>query len=520
MLITGGKCMGPDAITETSKDRSAASAYSEVLYPSHPYAETHPNRLATMAVLFGSEPPPVESCRVLEIGCGDGSNLIPIAVGLPGSECVGIDLAPTPVETARSIITKLGVENVRCEIMDILDVGPDLGRFDYIIAHGFYSWVPPMVREKLLALCSDLLSANGIAFVSYNTYPAGHIREASRGIMRFHHNRTHGDHNTVKHRLEFLQFLDKSIAGDGLWKAIIHSEVQRLTARDVNAAYHDDLAAVCTSFYFTDFVESASHFGLQFLSEALLGDMIAPPVHPEVLQRIDEFAGNDLIATQQYLDFLLYRGFRRTLLCRRDLQLDRSNLSPALNRLAIASSLKKTGKHSAAGYEFSNQYGDGTYTTKNAVMLVTLAHLEAIWPYAEPFPIVLEHTIRNIDPSLRGIAEEGLAPNMLHLAAHSLVELRAYQPMLAQRVSALPVASPLARLQAKEGRTITTALHYELNIPEERVRWLIQMLDGSRDHRALIDELAARYRDFARTDGETQLGTMLAALHRMGVLVA
>ena len=41
--------------------------------------QTHPDRLATIALLYGMAPRPVDRCRVLELGCGDGSNLIPMA---------------------------------------------------------------------------------------------------------------------------------------------------------------------------------------------------------------------------------------------------------------------------------------------------------------------------------------------------------------------------------------------------------------------------------------------------------
>jgi tRNA G46 methylase TrmB len=70
------------------------TAYDEVLYPSYTHNQTHPDRLATIATLFGLTPAPVERCRVLELGCGNGSNLVPMAYGLPGSEFVGIDRWP------------------------------------------------------------------------------------------------------------------------------------------------------------------------------------------------------------------------------------------------------------------------------------------------------------------------------------------------------------------------------------------------------------------------------------------
>src|SRR5690348_3889512 len=49
-----------------------ASAYDDVPYPTFPRIETHPDRLAAVATLFGMTPAPVRNCRVLEIGCGDG----------------------------------------------------------------------------------------------------------------------------------------------------------------------------------------------------------------------------------------------------------------------------------------------------------------------------------------------------------------------------------------------------------------------------------------------------------------
>ena len=189
-----------------------------------------------------------------------------------------------------------------------------------------------------------------------------------------------------------------------------------------------------------------------------------------------------------------------------------------MNHLLVASPLRKTEKHTSSGYEFSSPRGSG-YSTKNEVMLATLDRLEAIWPHGEPFPVLLENTIRNIDTSLRRIAEENLAPNILKMAAHSLVDLRTCRPALAEQLSPRPVATPLARLQSKRGSRLTTMLHSETDISDERVRWLIQQLDGSRDHTALAHHFLKHYPDVGRKKAEEHVGTMLRALHRIGVLV-
>jgi len=64
-------------------EESGVTSYDEVNYPSFPIYYSHPDRLATMASLFGMKPAPIEQCRVLELGCFDGVNLAAMAVGLP-----------------------------------------------------------------------------------------------------------------------------------------------------------------------------------------------------------------------------------------------------------------------------------------------------------------------------------------------------------------------------------------------------------------------------------------------------
>ena len=69
--------------------------YDEVRYSNFPYAQTHPDRLGTVATLHGLEPPDPFASRVLEIGCGAGGNLLAMAAATPGLSVVGVDLAPT-----------------------------------------------------------------------------------------------------------------------------------------------------------------------------------------------------------------------------------------------------------------------------------------------------------------------------------------------------------------------------------------------------------------------------------------
>ena len=497
-----------------------ASTYNVVSYPSHAYPETHPDRLAVIGILCGMDPVPVEGCRILEIGCGDGSNLIPIAVELPGSQCVGIDSAERPIQAAQSLIARAGVRNVTCEVMDLMDVTPTFGHFDYIIAHGFYSWVPEAVQQKLLSVCCSNLSPNGIAFISYNTYPGAYIRRASRDMMLFHLEQANQTLDRVRDGAVFLKFLTESMNNDSIGKSILNDELRRLRNRNENAIYHDELGTYYSPIYFRSFAAAAERCGLQFLAEAMLSDIIAPGPAPDILQQLGAMAGHDVIAYEQYLDFILFRGFRRTLLCHREIQLQRDALESRMAHLWVASPLTKPSRAGTAGHEFRSNRGPGTYTTKHPLMLKVLERLEAIWPHAERFSELLERTTKGLFPDVATEAAESLAPNLLRLAASSLVDLRSHRWRIAERISTMPIASPVERVQAAEGSIITTMLHTQLEIADERVRRFLMHVDGTRDRRALTQRILDDYPSTSPKSAEDQIDRTLQTFYKLGILMA
>jgi cyclopropane fatty-acyl-phospholipid synthase-like methyltransferase len=140
------------------------NAYDAVRYSNYPYAQTHPDRLATVAILHGLEPPDPFTARVLELGCGAGGNLMAMAAATPGISAVGVDLAATAIAEGIAAITEIGLTNVELRQGDVRDLaGGALGEFDYIVAHGLYGWIPEEARDALLATIDASLAPDGIS---------------------------------------------------------------------------------------------------------------------------------------------------------------------------------------------------------------------------------------------------------------------------------------------------------------------------------------------------------------------
>src|SRR5262245_13821082 len=131
-------------------NEAAITAYDEIPYVSKPLYPTHPDCLAVAGRLRGLKSSLPHDCRVLELGCATGGNLVPMAYGLPHSQFVGIDLSASQIEMGQDICRRLDLKNIELRAGSILDLDDSLGQFDYITCHGVYSWVPKAVQDHIL----------------------------------------------------------------------------------------------------------------------------------------------------------------------------------------------------------------------------------------------------------------------------------------------------------------------------------------------------------------------------------
>lgn len=498
------------------------TSYDEIPYPGTSFSQTHPDRLAVMATLFGMAPAPIERCRVLEIGCGDGGNLIPMAFGLPKSSFTGVDLAETAVARGQELIGRLSLDNIRLRAMDLMNINSDFPEFDYIIAHGVYSWVPPPVAEKILDICKSHLAAQGVAFISYNTYPGGHVLDTIREMMQFHTRNTRDPRERLRQARELIEFLTQAFPDDDIHGALMRQEMKLLLDRRPEFFYHDEMSEHNHRFYFHEFVEQTRCHGLQFLSEARLLSMQTDTFGQKVTEKIRAWSGGDELAREQYLDFLKLRNFRQTLLCHSEIRIDRTLSSLPVSRMFAASDARPASTEpdlrSTAALQFNYASG-GSMSTNHPLAKAAMSHLGQVWPQALPFSELLRSaralSQRDTSGSNASLEEDAtwLADMVVRLYAANFLELHSQAPGFVIKVSERPVASALARAQVEHASNVINLRHGSIEVEDEAARQLLLLLDGTRTRDQLLAELRQR-----PTAGEITAEKLEANLDRLGKL--
>jgi methyltransferase-like protein/2-polyprenyl-3-methyl-5-hydroxy-6-metoxy-1,4-benzoquinol methylase len=470
--------------------------YDQIPYPQHSYGFTHPDRLATLATLHGMSPTPIENCRVLELGCASGSNLIPMAYALPQSEFVGLDLSQRQIAVGQRFIDAVALTNIRLLPIDIRAVDESFGQFDYIIAHGVHSWVPPDVQEALMRICSRHLSAQGVALVSYNAYPGCHLRQMVRGMAQFHLRDIDDPTEQVEQLHALVRFLGDSLGDDYKgYRQIVQSESERLAKLSDAFLFHDVLEPTNLPVYFHQFIEQAARHGLQYLAEALPMAPERSRLAAEAREELERHC--DLVEFEQHLDFLDGTSFRRTLVCRDSVRLNRDLQAAPLERLFVASQARPVSAApdlaSDRPEEFDARKGPlaAALRCDSPIGKAALVALAEAYPRAVRFDDVTAIAGQRLGRSTTACDESEIRKLMVGGFEIGAIELHAWQPQMADGASARPEASPIARYEAAQGAEATTLWHERLVLSNPASRHLLAGLDGGHDRQAIVDWLTS-----------------------------
>ncbi len=507
---------------DATEELSIEASYDQ--YPVHtlPNSLTHPDHLAVIAKLFSMNPKPLHDCRILEIGCGDGGNLIPIAMQLPKSQCFGVDISGVQIDRGNALIKKLQLKNIKLEKNILLKVGGKIRKFDYIICHDVFSNVGEEEQKRILQFGKDYLSNQGVMCISYDVSPGADPAQSMRDMVRFHAQRFKDIEERIQQSRALMSFVvreDQDVADP---KKMLAGQAVNMGDADIVHRFLDPHRSV---FSFIEFTQHAEENGLQFLAEADFSTMLLnqlPSDLADTLMRISD----DVMQLEQYLDYVRNRNFRITLLCHDSIKIDRAIDSEKIKQLKVAANLQLVSKLDDSTVRFRSLNGVDI-ASHNVVTTAAFDQLQKHWPKSCDYEELEKLSQASDNPN-------SLDMDLLQAYGINAIRLSTIDLPIANAVSAKPLASALSRLQAATNSYVTNMMH-QLVALDEPIRQLLMLCNGRRTLDdltkamvAMADEgvLQLRFEDQVITDQaklfqylQQALPAMLNQLKQLALLV-
>ena len=475
-----------------------ATLYDQIPYTKNIYRRTHPHNLATIAYLHGLKPVSVEQCRVLELGCASGINTIAMALTTPNSEFIGIDASANQIAEGNENIQRLDLNNIQLKAIDMMRIDHTLGKFDYIIAHGVYSWVDETARNTLLQICRDHLQPEGIAYVSYNVYPGWHQNHALRTILRYHTRDLSDPKAQLDSAKQCIHLLNQTLVSHyDAHSLTLKKLLQRIDNLGDHYLFHEYLEPNNHPVYFHEFVAHAEQYGLQYISDTDL-TFALPSYFPQDV--LTQFAPT-LMEQEQYLDFLRHNSFRESLLCHQAVPIKRSRQH--IEKLYVAANIKANSTTVSLDEGILEEFSDLSKGEKRMALAISSPTLKAIcvclsehWPQNLAFETLISMAyqrlgIDNITPAqLPEIILDDIKILLLDLHLKNIVEFSTLPSQFTMQVSEKPLACPLARLQSLSSEDVYNVRYEKLSL-NFLERYLLPLLNGKNDEQTLLDIMLA-----------------------------
>lgn len=468
-----------------------SNAYDALPYPPYSFPATHIGRLGAIGRLFNLETADPAKARVLELGCSSGVNLLAMAQLFPSSEFVGVDYAKKQIDRANQALEASGLSNVKFLSEDISKISEDLGKFDFIITHGIYSWVPANVKDAILRISSENLKPNGIAYISYNCLPGWRMRGALRDMMLMH---TAGISNVLEKVAQskaLIKFLAESCSEETPYGKYLRQELDLLTKVDDSYIAHDFLEVDNDALYFRDFLESAAKHKLAYLGDTDPSTMIVDNLPGQAAETLKSLKLN-LIATEQYMDFVRNRMFRSTLLCHADSSITRNIDSLKLQDFQATSLITLKQAHNGGQPAVFSHSGGGELTVSDSITAVIFETLAQTCRAPREVKALIDELVPVLSQNKK-VKDSSTLPGticqvLLQGYFKKMVDFSLSNHALTPSGSEKPAALPLARWQAAEGHRLSTT---SLNMltADQFVAKLVTLCDGSHNREAIVSGL-------------------------------
>lgn len=244
--------------------------YDELPYSAYPIVWTAPERLALASLLHGGPRLPLNKYRVLELGCANGANLLPMAWYRQHGDFTGLDASARQIALANEARGKLDMSNLRFVHGDFRTASDQLeGPFDIIIAHGVFSWVTDEARDAMLEMCSALLAPDGLLYLNYNTHPGWSVRGMVRDFLMQQTAHVKG----LKERAELCREVSARVISpltndEHPYTKLMANEFKLVARNQPAYIAHEYLSPENNAYWRSDFFAILKRYGLDFIADA------------------------------------------------------------------------------------------------------------------------------------------------------------------------------------------------------------------------------------------------------------
>lgn len=463
--------------------REPVNPYDMIPYQGAVVANSAPSHLS-LCSLFHQGPIPKQSgYRVMELGCGDGANLLALAFYRPDAYFIGVDYSGVHIEKALRSVGHLGLTNIefkRCDVRDLSAMNHT--PYDYILAHGLFSWIPDDARRAVLAFCRDYLASEGLAYILYNAMPGW----AMRGVIR--------DTFLRSPRVQAAPLEDKAGAALELSRELLEDLPSRqyaygaMLARELEFVqgfhpsyiHHEFLSEVNQPFWLREFVELAGEYQLGYVADAHFcrEDSHAPQALAESLKR----RPMNGIQREETADLLCDRYLRASIVCKDDARRTSHPRNRLLDDVYLATSLsaKSDPFDLREGVtELFEGIGGIELTLDSALTKAAVLVLSERWPWGLKFSDMAqaaEHMVNTMGMGSSPEAAKLLKQEILEIVTLGQLELRLEEPIHGDVKPSDPVVHELARYEAGAGTGLTSSFHRFLPF-DEKTLGLVRLLD-------------------------------------------
>ena len=475
-----------------------ATEYDQLAYKTGAFPKAHPNRLAVVARLAGLPTAALETARILELGCGDGTHLAWVAATLPNAQCVGVDLSSAAIDTGLAAAARAGLTNLSLRALDVMAIDAAFGQFDFIISHGLFSWVPDAVRAQILRICQTNLAPDGVAYISFNALPENAFRDLARMVMRSALTDTDRVTLSPSDQLKIGRAALKAVAdgaeGSEQYRSVMRAQSERVEETQDYLLFHDDFAPFQKAFYFTEFAQMAASNGLDFLGDAELGDSALALS----LTRSGEVArqfGRTRVEREQWLDFKMGRAFRSALLVHTGKVIPDHVSDADVSGFRIAGDVRYTVPNDIVMINRTKvtfRGGTGSAMTTDEPLVKSALHLlqkraPASISFAEMKAAVLMATAE----ADNDYNHERLREFVVRAVALGMIELYLTPDAFTLTPGAQPYMHPMTRSAVAQTGIGISLTGKPVNAEDPPIRHFASLLDGTRDRTALTAAMRA-----------------------------